>query len=329
MKYFVFLITCLLSVGLATHYSYAQIQSNSLLVLEGSGFAVTESQIKTSQIDFAIKTNEIKQGRGSFIIEDGFVTLDDDEFVVENISGTVLRDGKFLRISGSGENNLNNEILIRFFGRLVEQSKEGSVYSLSGRITQDQTSFKTIYTTKISGLTNIIESTTTLPTTSQNIIRIMPGAYDKGLALSYVEGYGISSQTEQTRARYFSTDRITIEPGTTITLVNDDIVSHTIVSGTGLGSSSRASEGKVKICEDSKGQLPKGFSFVKNDCTFTLDGRVNTGEIPPGESVTITFDEIGFYRLIDPNYPWMNIVVYSFPDVDSIIIRQGQNRLGN
>ncbi len=41
-----------------------------------------------------------------------------------------------------------------------------------------------------------------------------------------------------------------------------------------------------------------------------------------GESWTGSFDEAGFYRIIDPGYPWMSIVVYSFPDTGSEVIRR-------
>ena len=36
--------------------------------------------------------------------------------------------------------------------------------------------------------------------------------------------------------------------------------------------------------------------------------------LSPGESISIIIDEIGTFRIIDPDYPWMEIVVYSFPE---------------
>jgi len=85
--------------------------------------------------------------------------------------------------------------------------------------------------------------------------------------------------------------------------VNDDVVSHSILSG------------------------KENYNDRHNP--FTADGRISTGELAPGESTSITFDDAGFYRLYDPDYPWMKIVAYVFPDVDSLIIRQGNNQLGN
>ena len=104
--------------------------------------------------------------------------------------------------------------------------------------------------------------------------------------------------------RYFSQDRIAVEPGTTIIIVNDDVVSHSILSG------------------------KENYNDRHNP--FTSDGRISTGELAPGDSVSITFgDEQGFYRLYDPDYPWMKIVAYVFEESDdNTIFGQGQN-LGN
>jgi len=78
----------------------------------------------------------------------------------------------------------------------------------------------------------------------------------------------------------------------------------------------------MEICETPAEKLPKGFSFVPTSCAFTFDGRIDSGTIKPGESWTGSFDDAGFYRIIDPDYPWMSIVVYSFPDTDSEVIRR-------
>ena len=39
----------------------------------------------------------------------------------------------------------------------------------------------------------------------------------------------------------------------------------------------------------------------------------------PGDSINITFDEMGFYRLYDPDYTWMDITGYIFPDTSNFI----------
>ncbi len=95
----------LISIGFSFNTADAELTANNAFVLEGAGFAVTENTIKNSQIDFIISTGNIANGRGSITFEDGFVTLDDDDFVSENILGTILRDGRYLRISGTAEDS--------------------------------------------------------------------------------------------------------------------------------------------------------------------------------------------------------------------------------
>jgi len=120
-----------------------------------------------------------------------------------------------------------------------------------------------------------------------------------------------------------------IDPGTTITFVNDDDTSHRLVSGTG---NSNLLNGK--ICSELPDNIPEGFNYIPagsegRDCDFIFDGRINTGEIASGDSLTITFDDRGFYRLLDPDYPWMRIDGYVFSNLnDNLVFGEGQN-LGN
>ena len=319
-----------LTIGFSTNYAFAELDANNAYVLEGSGFAVTESTIKTSQIDFALTTGNIANGRGGISIEDGFVTLNNDDFIVDNISGTILRDGKFLRISGTAEDSSGDDVQVRVFGRLIEDSAEGSVYSFTGRLTENNIEYKILYTSKISGFSEII-STPSTPTSSTSsddiVVHILEGSSNPGFGVDYIGGSSLGSEftaiqgDQATRARYFSMDRITVEPGDSITIVNNDIVSHTVVSGSG---SSATSRGAFVLCAESEEELPEGFSYTQSNCSFTMDGRINTGEILPGESIVIEFEDIGFYRLTDPNYPWMRITAYSFNDVGSLILGDGE-----
>ena len=321
------LIALTFSIGISTNFAFAELEENNAYVIEGSGFAVTEQEIKNSQIDFALTTGNIANGRGGISIDDGFITLNNDDFIVDSISGTILRDGKFLRISGTAEDSSNDGIGIRIFGRLIEDSDDGSIYSFTGRIEHGNTEYKILYTSKVSGFDGILTTPSQTQTSSmpaKNTIRILDGASTKG-AGSYIGTLGSAGYV----AGYFSLDRLSVEPGTTVTFINDDKVSHRIVSGTGLGTHSSTLGGKVILCAEEGTKLPKGFSYTQSNCDFTFDGRINSGEILPGASVDITFNDIGFYRLIDPDYPWMTITAYSFNDVGSLIINQGKNQLGN
>jgi len=296
------------SSGYFINDSFAEISENQVFLLEGSGFAVTEESIKISEIDLGLSSQQQRGSTINFLTEDGFITLDDEEFLISNLEGKFLREGRFIRINGDIESSSGFDTSISFFGRLVEESKYASVYGFTGRITTPDDTFKVIYTTKLSTLSKIDTTPTSSEESNDITIYILKGSSLQGVADSYIEAAEIITQatianpTDPLRLRYFSQDRITVEPDTTITIVNDDVVSHSILSG------------------------KENYNDRHNP--FTADGRISTGELAPGESVSITFDDAGFYRLYDPDYPWMKIVAYVFPNVDNLFFGEGQN-LGN
>lgn len=273
------------------------VSPNSAFILEGSGFAVTEEVIKISELDFAVSTKQQSGSSLNAIVEDGFITLNDEDFVATDLSTTLLREGKFIRINGIAENFFGEEVSLRFFGRLVEESKEASIYYFTGRIAQPDQEYKIIYTAKLSKILKLKPEPTITPEKKELTIHILKGASSKDVIGSYIQRSG-----EISRLQYFSQDRFAIEPTNSIVIVNDDNVSHTIISG------------------------KENYGDRHNP--FTPDGRINTGEILPGESVRITFSDAGFYRLYDPTYTWMDMIGYVFPKVDNIILGEGKN-LGN
>ncbi|MEX2061012.1 MAG: hypothetical protein WD966_08160, partial [Nitrosopumilaceae archaeon] len=184
------------------------------------------------------------------------------------------------------------------FGRLIENSDEGSIYSFSGRLIQGTESNKIIYTTKISTLGGTLPTTSSskTPTNSEQtqaseiIIHISKGAADPA-SFNYIAQDYIQQKS------FYSIDRISTIPGTTLTFINDDIVSHSISSG--------------KRDTSSRGGSPN-----------IADGKIASGDILPGKKWSITIDEIGFISLFDVDYPWMTMDVVVFPDVDSDIIKR-------
>ena len=321
-----FLVMGVIGFGLSLEKANAELIPNNFFVMEGSGFAVTDEFIQNSQINLLFSTGDQVGSSIKLFVEDGFVTLDDDNFTITELTGSVLREGRFLRLSGNLESSLGDESSLSVFGKLIQNSDEGSVYGFTGRLSQNGESQKVIYTTKILGLTTVPTSiigktpTTTTKQTQENeiVIHIWKGSADPA-SFSYI-GAG-----QPTVRGYYSQDRIIIEPGTTITWINDDDVSHSITSGTGLGSSNRASQGNIVICDEThleNIEFDSGVSFRGDDCTFTIDGRVKSGEIIPGESWSVTIEEPGFYRLADVDYIWMTSTIYAFPSTGSEILNR-------
>jgi len=291
-----FLVLGLFLIGISFDESNAQLVSNQAFLIEGSGFAVTEKSIKTSQIDFLMSTGVQIGSTTRIVIEDGFVTLDEIDLTVTDITGSILREGRFIRLVGTAENSIGSEATISLFGRLVQNTDEGSIYSFSGKITQGSESNKIIYTTKISTLGGTIPSSSIISTSSEQtkdgeiIIHIAEGAAEP-------YNFDYTSQGYIQQNTLYTPNRVSTIPGTTLTFVNDDIVSHSISSG--------------KRDTNSRGGSP-----------YTPDGRIASGDILPGKSWSVTLDEIGFIALFDVDYPYMTIDVVVFPDVESDILQR-------
>lgn len=300
------IVLLVITSGFFINNAFAEVNQDSAYLIEGSGFAVTEKIIRISEIDIGLSSHQQLGSSINFVIEDGFITLDNEDFVISELEGKFLREGRYIRINGNIESAQGFDTSISFFGRLVEESQDASVYGFTGRITTPENSYKIIYTAKLSQLTNIVKTTEKAESNTMQIIRILRGSSTQGVASSYIPSGDTRDPRldgDPLRLGYFSKDRITVEPGTTITFVNEDVVSHSILSG------------------------KENYGDRHNP--FTPDGRISTPEILPGKSINITFDEAGFYRLYDPEYPWMKIVAYSFPDVDNIILGTTKNQQGN
>lgn len=301
-------LTALLVItsGFFINDAFAEINENSAYLIEGSGFAVTEKIIRISEIDIGLSSHQKSGSSIDFLIEDGFITLDNEDFVISELEGKFLREGRYIRINGNIEGAQGFDTTISFFGRLVEESQDASVYGFTGRITTIDNSYKIIYTAKVSQLTKIVETIETSSAEEILTIRILPGSSTQGITSSYIPSGEVRDprvNVSTMRLGYYSQDRITLEPGTSVIFLNEDDVPHSIESG------------------------KENYGDRHNP--YTPDGRIATEDIKPGESLTITFDEMGFYRLYDPSYPWMEIIVYSFADVDSLILGTTKNQQGN
>jgi len=114
-------------------------------------------------------------------------------------------------------------------------------------------------------------------------------------------------------------------PGSTITVINNDVVSHMLVSGSANSNrNSNISYDNFLVCEfDPNDNQSISNQNDNNACDFNKDNRIITDIIPPGDSVSFSLTEVGTYRIIDPDYPWMEFIIYSFPDSDSANINSG------
>lgn len=311
-----FLVMVVIGLGLSFEKANAELSPNNAFVMEGSGFAITDEFIQNSQIDLLLTTGDQVGSSIKLFVEDGFISLNDEDFTITELTGSVLREGRFVRLSGNLESTVGDEASFSVFGKLIQNSDEGSVYSFTGRITERGIPNKIIYTSKISEVSSLIPDRLIDVTAritgevkeNEIVIRILKGAYQPSLFGSYREGVGgqeyYQQNTQRASVGYFFPERLTITPGITLTFFNDDDVSHKIVS--------------ARRDTNSRG--------IGNP---TPDGKIVSEEILPGGSWSYTNERIGFIFLMDPNYPWMSMDITSFSELNPDIIGSQKNRIQN
>ena len=54
----------------------------------------------------------------NFVIEDGFVTLGGDDFIISELEGKFLREGRYIRLNGDIESSI--QVLIHQLASLVD-----------------------------------------------------------------------------------------------------------------------------------------------------------------------------------------------------------------
>jgi plastocyanin len=253
----------------------AQLSGNKAYSLVGSGFAMSEDAVLDTSIDLSFITTKTKNTVG-FNFQSGVITINDNKLTLSNFDGTILSNGKIFRFTSKASDPSGGEFSVRALGRLVDKTTADSLYSVSLTMTDlKKIPTKLVYTTKISEFT----PKTTQAAKSGVTIKILKGAANPN-ERTYVD------QATGFTFKYFSEDRIIIKPGETITFVNEDTASHSLKSGT--------------------------TNYVSRHKTFNADGKISSGEILPGKSWSVTFNEPGFYRLFDENYQWMDITAFVF-----------------
>jgi plastocyanin len=274
MKYVALLMLAFVGVMIFTSQDASgQLSANKAFSLTGNGYATSNNVISDTNIDLSFLTTKTKNTVG-FNFQSGTLTVEERELTISDFSGSVFSNGKIFRFTSTASDS-DDEFTLKALGRLVDKTTTDSIYSLSGTLVDsNKATTKFVYTTKISEYTP-----KTIASKSDITIKILEGS-----ANPHERTY--QDQTAGFRFNYFSEDRIMLTPGGKITFVNEDTSSHNLKSGT----ANTASRHK----------------------TFNPDDKFSSGEILPGKSWSVTFDEPGFYRLYDENYQWMDITVFVF-----------------
>ncbi len=142
----IFAVLAVFAMG-SSEQAYAQFVPSESYFLTGNGFTITANELDGSTIGLTFSPADTARTT-NMKIKEGFLIFQDREYDLDGISGSLLRDGKYLRILGTAQDNQGNEISIRIFGRIVGASADGFVYQLTGKIDQGNERFSFHFVTK-------------------------------------------------------------------------------------------------------------------------------------------------------------------------------------
>lgn len=275
MKYVAFVALALIGITLTmSQDASAQLAGNKAFSLVGNGFAISENDISDTNVELLFTTNQMKNTI-DFGLQTGVLAVGDNNLNISDFSGLLLHKGKIFRIISSAADSEGNQYTVRMLGKIIVTAQTDSIYSLTGTLIDSSKKVtKLVFTTKISEFTI---KTTEKTSKSTVTVKILKGSSNPS-ERTYVDqlaGYSF---------KFFSEDRITITAGGTVTFVNEDATSHSLVSGIA--------------------------NYGSRHKMFTPDGKISSGDIQPGGSWSVTFDKPGFYRLFDENYQWMDTTIF-------------------
>lgn len=264
----------------------SELLANGKYLLQGSGFAATEESIDDSRLDLQFSTGNLVNTRMKLTLQDSLISLENDDYVASGgWTGTVISNGRFIVLSGNAENIDGDRISLSLLARLVQNSKDASVYTVTGKLTQNGQTAKLVYNAKVIGSSLIFGKTPKQEETQE----------EKTVQISILPG-----SSNPSNIQYYSLPTVQITPGTTVVWKNDDTVSHRIMSGVA------------------------SFSPGK---PFKPDGKIDSGDIAPGQTFSVTIDELGITRFFDIKYYWLDGVIISFPESSSKSLKTTETAL--
>ena len=267
-------------LGSSLQHADSQLIPNDTYLLQGNGFSVTEDSIDNSALDLQFSTGKLVNNRIKLTLQDGVISFGNIDYIASTgWTGMMLNQGRFLSLSGNAENIDGDKISLSLLGRLVQNSKDGSVYSVTGKITKDDESTKLVYSVKVSGSGTV---TTKQETTKEKTIQVNI----------------LSGASNIQNIKYYSLPTIEITTGTSVVWKNDDSVPHRIMSGIA------------------------SFSHGK---PFKPDGKIDSGNILPGQTFKVIINQTGVTRFFDSTYSWMDGVIITHPDSKSFSTKTKEN----
>ncbi len=288
--------------------AYSDFSSDKKYLVQASGYLTGKQNIYDSTLALQLNTATWAGSNLLATLDTGVVTIGDGNYLNSGAwQSTILRYGKYFVITGDSQDLAGNTIHLNLFGRITDSNDEGSVYSISGKITGAET-MKVAYSAKVTA----IGSTVTQPTqssTTQN-----PSSATSSSQTNVVQVNIIPGASTMKTGELLSPSTIQVTLGTTIVIKNSDSTPHQIQSG--------------YITTTTEGS---GGTKTANAPQFTADGLIDTGVLAPSQTFQLTVSKnLGTLAIFDPNYSWINGVITSVSKISNappvqISIEQGSS----
>ena len=299
MKYvflFLMVIAGLVATTMYLPNAYSDFSPNGKYLIDASGYLSGNKTIFDSSIALQITAGANNGTSMQATLDNGLVTVANTQYLNSGLwQVAILRDNKYFVIQGNAQDENENMIHINLFGRIIGSNQDGSVFTISGKITGSET-MKASYSAKVLSagtvttkpITSTTPTTTTTTPSSSTVVNI-----------SILQGASnINNQV------HYSPSNVQVALGTTIVWTNNDLVPHRIMSG--VASAITTNQSTTTLISDGKidsGVIAPGQSFqytiTSFDTTQSLDPRVAARyNIPQAETV-------GDITFFDPTYQFM------------------------
>jgi plastocyanin len=273
--------------------AYSDFSSDKKYLIQASGYLTGKQTIYDSTIALQLGADTWTGSNLFATLDNGIITISGNDYLNSGTwQTTILRYGKYLVIKGDAQDLNGDTINVDLFARMIDSNQDGSVYSITGKITAVET-LKVIFSSKITEIGAFTtQPSSTTPPGGQSTPSTQPGqTQPKTIQMTIVSG---ASNIKTGQPLYPSSVQVT--PGSTVIFKNNDLVPHRMMSGY-----------SQTVTQGSGGSA----TTTTNALQFTPDGLYDSGTIAPGQTYQITINGIGTTLFFDPTYTWINGAVTS------------------
>lgn len=270
------LMPALAALALAALAPAAALEPGSSFEAAGSGYVLQDGPPARFSVDLSLETGQASGGQTPFEIS-GTVSSE-SAYSVASSEAASMRDGRHLRISAELD-SASGAAALGALGKLVGQEGGYSLYFFSGRLSEGGQTHRVAWVARV-----LQQAPEPSSADADETVRITPGPDSN-----------------------FEPTQLSMTRGQTLAFVNGDSEAHRIVSGTVTNERNPTSGAPCTTAE-----TPADFAKIRpgrtGGCNVVHDGKTDV-LIRPGGTASVTFDEPGTHRFVNPDDPRMRVLV--------------------